>query len=248
MTSWFLSDLHLRDINERNGNTLLRFLFELNKSPADQQLFLLGDIFDVWVSDGSVFVSRFQPIIDEIVKFKNAGGRVYYFEGNHDMHIDRYWTSRHGIKVFVDPQYMPVGQLNVRMEHGDYINPEDRAYLQYLSIVRHPFVRWLGHTLPSRFWAYVAGQQSQKSRKKTARYSIENAGRIRDLIRAYAIKSFAEKPFDLMITGHMHIFDDHRLSINGREVRSINLGTWLEKPRVLKIQGAKVEVIELPVS
>ena len=28
---WFISDLHIKDINERSGNTLLRFLIYLNK-------------------------------------------------------------------------------------------------------------------------------------------------------------------------------------------------------------------------
>lgn len=245
MTSWFLSDLHLRDINERNGNTLLRFLFELNTNPQENRLFLLGDIFDGWVSDGSAFVLQFQPLVDELTKFKRNGGEVFYFEGNHDVHIDRFWTRLHGIKVFDEMQYMQIDGLTVRMEHGDYINPDDEAYFKYLSIIRHPFVEMIGHILPSRFWQWITLRQSMKSRKKSARYAIDFAERIRAMIRAYALKAYGTKPFDILVTGHMHVFDDYTFEVGGKKARSINLGTWLEKPRVLKIKNQQIEIINL---
>lgn len=232
-------------MNERNGNTLLRFLFELNKNPKENRLFLLGDIFDGWVSDGSAFVGQFQLLVDEVTKLKQNGGEVFYFEGNHDVHIDRFWSRLHGIEVFDKMQYLQLDGLTARMEHGDYINPEDEAYFKYLSIIRHPIVEMIGHMMPSRFWYWIIAKQSLKSRKKSSRYTVDNAERIRNMIRVYAQKAYKEKPFDILITGHMHVFDDYTFEAGGKFVRSINLGTWLEKPRVLKIQNQQIEIIDL---
>jgi UDP-2,3-diacylglucosamine hydrolase len=242
---WFVSDLHLNDVFERNGVTLLRFLFELNKNPQKHQLFLVGDIFDVWVSDGSVFVNKFQLIIDELVKLKKGGGKVFYFEGNHDVHIDKFWTKKFGIEVYDEPHTFNLNGLKVKVEHGDYINPDDAAYLKYLSIIKHPFVEFLGHVLPSYFWSYIANKQSKKSRKKTSRYAVDNAENLKKLIRAHAERSHSQENFDLIVTGHMHVFDDYQFLKNNKSVRSINLGTWLDKPRALKISENKIEVIEL---
>ena len=245
MNYWFVSDIHLNDVFERNGVTLLRFLFELNKNPSQNQLFLVGDIFDVWVSDGSVFVNKFQLIIDEIAKLQKGGGKVFYFEGNHDVHIDKFWTQKFGIQVFDQPQVFNLDGLKVKVEHGDYINPDDKPYLRYLSIIKHPVVEFLGHTLPSFFWSAVASKQSKKSRKKTSRYALDNQERLRKIIRTYAEQSYKSEDFDLIVTGHMHVFDEYQFISNNKSVSSINLGTWLEKPRALKISDKKIEIVEL---
>lgn len=245
MNSWFISDIHLKNVNERNGNTLLRFLFYLNQNPKEHRLFLLGDIFDVWVSNGVAFVNHYKMIIDQIVKFKKSGGEVYYFEGNHDVHIDAFWTKKFDIPVIENMQYFDLDGLIVRLEHGDFINPDDRAFLQYRELLHSPWVEFLGHSLPSHFWKWIGENQSRKSRKKTSRYAIENSERIIKLIRSYAETAYKEKSFDVIVTGHMHIFDDYQFEADGKKIRSVNLGTWLEAPRALKITEKKIEVINL---
>lgn len=245
MNSWFLSDIHLKDLHERNGNTLLRFLFYLNQNPKAHRLFLLGDIFDAWVSDGRAFVKHYRPLIDELEKFKFGGGEVYYFEGNHDVHIDIFWTKKFGIPVIEDMAYFNLHGKIVRLEHGDLINPDDRAYHDYRDLIHTPWVEVLAHRLPSHFWKWLTEWQSSKSRKKTSRYALENTEAIIALIRKHAVTSFNKKAFDLIVTGHMHIFDDYSFNVNGKSVRSINLGTWLEIPRALRMTDEKLEIIDL---
>lgn len=223
----------------------MRFLFYLNQNPKENRLFLLGDIFDAWVSNGRAFVSHFRMLIDEISKFKKAGGEVYYFEGNHDVHIDVFWTKQFGIPVIEEMQYFNIHGLTLRLEHGDFINPEDYAYHKYRALVHRPWVEFLAHNLPSHFWKWLTESQSAKSRKKTSRYAVENSERIIKLVRTYAEKTFREKPFDIIVTGHMHIFDDYSFAIEGRNVRSINLGTWLEQPRALRMTDSATEIINI---
>lgn len=245
MISWFISDIHLKDTHERNGNTLLRFLFYLNQNPQRHRLFLLGDIFDAWVSDGASFIKQYKLIIDEIVRFKKAGGTVYYFEGNHDVHIDVFWTKLFEIPVIENWQFFEIDGLTLRLEHGDYINPDDKVYHQYLEFIHRPWVESVVHKIPSHFWKWLTVNYSRKSRKKTSRYAIENSERIKKLIRTYAENVYQEKPFDLIVTGHMHIFDDYSFTVTGKNVRSINLGSWLEEPRVLKIAENKIEILNV---
>ena len=236
MISWFLSDLHLTDINERNSQTLLRFLLELNQNPKSTRLFLLGDIFDVWVSDGNAFVKRFQPIVDAIISLKKNGGEVYYLEGNHDFHVDVFWTKRHGIPVIEDGADFNLDGMMVRVEHGDFIS-DDANYLKYRALVRTKPLEFLGHLLPGKFWQWFGTKQSGHSRKQTSQYTAQNTEKIRAQIRRYAQRLYPQKKFDLLVTGHMHVYDDFMFASGGFPVRSINLGSWLEKPRVLKIES-----------
>ena len=245
MKSWFLSDIHLKDLEERNGQTLLRFLFYLNENPSQHRLFLLGDIFDFWLSDGTAFVKKYKTLIDQIAQFKSGGGEVTYFEGNHDFHIDVFWWKKLKIPVIENEAYFQIDVIVVRLEHGDFINLEDRNYLKYRALVRHPLIEPLGHILPSAFWKWFGERQSLKSRKKSSRYGLENSAKIIDLIRTHALRAYREKNFALIVTGHMHIFDDFIFEVGTEKVRSINLGTWLEKPRALLLDGSEVKIIEL---
>jgi UDP-2,3-diacylglucosamine hydrolase len=246
VTTWFLSDLHLRDSFERNGYTLLRFLFELNKNPEQHRLVLLGDIFDIWVSDWNVYAKKFQIIVDEIVKLKNGGGEVLYFEGNHDVHLGKFWTDRYSIPVYQQGQTFDFEGLKVRVEHGDYINPDDTAYFKWLAAMRSPFLTFLAHNIPGNFWDWLADKYTKKfTTRKRYRYTPEHAEKIRNMIRTYAESSFAKEPFEVMVTGHMHVLDSYKFNRNGKDILSFNLGTWLDKPRVLKIENKKSEIIEL---
>ncbi len=232
-------------MKERNGQTLLRFLLFLNQNPKDNQLYLLGDIFDFWLSGGWAFTRHYEALLNEIKKFKNDGGSVFYFEGNHDFHLDVYWTKKLKIPVYEKEEYFKIGNLTVRLEHGDFINPDDTAYLKYRAFIRQPHIEIFGHLLPSFFWKYVGEKLSHKSRRRTASYAKYNQEKVQTLIRAYSHTAYQEKPFDLIITGHMHIRDEYSFQAGKQKVTSINLGTWLEKPCALKLENDVFEMIDL---
>lgn len=247
MKSWFLSDLHIKDINERNGNILLRFLVSLNKDPQNNSLYLLGDIFDFWLSNGKAFSQKFQPIVDEIVKFKLNGGYVIYLEGNHDFHIDVFWTKKFSIPVYEDFKDITVEGLKIRLEHGDFINPNDHKYLNYRKFVRQPWIEPIGHIIPGRFMKKFGEDKSSKSRKQSSQYHSQNQEELRQMIRNYAQSLSQKHDFDILITGHMHVRDDHQFIQNSKPVRSLNLGTWLETPVVLLLENGQFSWISLAV-
>ena len=86
----------------------------------------------------------------------------------------------------------------------------------------------------------------------------------KEKIRRHAELVAMDEYFDLLISGHLHVEDDyiwvkeyelggvgrdHRLDLSKtpkkdfrrREIRSINLGTWLVQPRVLWLIGDRIE-------
>lgn len=236
---YFISDLHIRFLNERNGQTLLRFLSFLQQSKSATHLFLLGDIFDLWLSDHAVFEQRFAPIVEKLADLVEAGMSVQYIEGNHDMHIDRYWEQL-GIGVSVDPIFVELGNKIFRLEHGDLINPEDVTYLKYRNFARHQITEAAIHTLPGGFWDFVGNSLSKESRKKSGQFRQQNEERLRAMIRSHAQRVYPEKHFDVLVSGHMHIQDDVELPVPGRTIRSINLGSWFEEPMALRFANGEL--------
>ncbi|WP_413290157.1 UDP-2,3-diacylglucosamine diphosphatase [Bdellovibrio sp. HCB337] len=247
MEAWFLSDIHIKTMQERNSDILLRFLHSLReKNPAEIHLFLLGDIFDLWIGGHSVFVKKFQPLVDAIADLKMAGARITYIEGNHDVHIDAFWKKKLGIEVFVEAQYYNINGLVVRVEHGDLINLDDKAYLRYRGVIRHPLVEPLGHLIPGKVWEEVGNYASRKSRARSQVYRVANEDKLVQMIRRHAHRVFDEKPYDLIVSGHMHVFDDYKFQVGIRNAQSVNLGSWYgDQVKVLKLSGTQTEWVTL---
>lgn len=231
MKAWFISDIHLKDINERNSQRLLRFLHFLESDLASTtHLFLVGDIFDLWVGDSDVFYRQFRGIVDQLLSLKQKGVEIIYFEGNHDVHIQKFWTKRFQIPVYVEAQTFQLGRFNVRVEHGDFINPEDKAYIRYLSIIRSAPLRWIAESLSGQIFNYFGQKASKASRQRSQGYRQDSESLLRERIRRFAESQRAMVPFDFLITGHMHVRDDYSFSYQGMPTQSINLGSWFKEP------------------
>lgn len=233
MRAWFISDLHLKNINERNSITLLRFLRFLSEDPDTTHLFLLGDIFDLWVGDSDVFQMKFQAIVDAIADLKRQGIEIVYFEGNHDVHVRNFWEQKFSIPVWTTHRVYPLGALRVRMEHGDFINPDDKAYLKYLEIIRHPVMEKVADIVPGKFFDEVGSFASKLSRKRSSSDRKQKEEFLRKLIRKYAQEKAKESTFDYIITGHMHVRDEFEFQADNKKKISINLGSWYEEPQAL---------------
>ena len=240
MEAYFLSDIHLKSVDERNGQNLLRFFNSLIDTSAQKpsqeiHLFLLGDIFDWWLSDHQVFIDKFYPIIEPIKKLIDQGVRVYFFEGNHDLHIHPYWAEKLGVRVYTEPEYFQLGPWKVRCEHGDLINLEDKNYLRLRALLRHPFVETLGHVLPGKMWERVGLFLSHKSRQYSAADRENKEQDITQMIRRHAERAFEEGAFDFIITGHMHVRDEYYFGSGKIKPGSVNLGSWFGDIKILKL-------------
>lgn len=243
MIAYFLSDIHLKSVNERSGRDLLRFLTSMLQSRNEEEthLFLLGDIFDLWLSDHEVFVRKFLPVIEPIRDLRTQGVKIYFFEGNHDLHIHPYWESQLGVKVYTSAAMFKLGPWKVRCEHGDEINQEDKAYLRLRATLRNSYVEKVGHALPGVFWDKLGGFLSHQSRQYSSGYRIEKEKSLVEMIRSHAERVYDDDPFDFIVSGHMHVRDDYEFQRNEKKARSINLGSWFDEPKIFKLtdQGAE---------
>lgn len=237
----FVSDIHLKTMEERNSQTLLRSLRSWADGDPDSRpthLFLVGDIFDLWIGSHDFFARRFQPLVAAIEALVKVGVQVHFFEGNHDLYLKPFWEDRIGARVHADAQMFDLDGYRVRVEHGDLINPEDTGYLFLRSFLRAPAMVWLARHLPAVVVRLIGEKASSASREYTSTAKELSHERIRALIRAHAARVYAEAPFDLIVTGHVHIVDDQVLTMGsgGREVRSVNLGSWFDAPKALLLE------------
>jgi UDP-2,3-diacylglucosamine hydrolase len=243
--AFFISDLHLKDMKQRNSQKLLRFLLWLEAEIPSQNppshLFLVGDIFDLWIGSHQFFVDRFKPIVDQLRRLHTFGIVIHYFEGNHDLYLKSFWQDRIGIKVHGKAENFRLGSFQVRVEHGDLINPDDKGYLFLYRLLRSKPMPWLAKNLPSAMIEAIGLRASRASRNYTSNSKSLKQEKIRSLIRQHAFKESALEKFDFLVTGHVHVQDDQTLRVANHIFRSINLGAWFEKQECFVISQKEAQ-------
>lgn len=238
----FVSDIHISSPNDERAELFGRFLdkaFEIKP----KHLFLVGDIFDLWIADRNFFVESYSGIIAKLVRLKDAGVEVHYFEGNHDLDLDVFWKNKLGFDVHDSAAYFEIGGRVVRVEHGDQMDPEDRGYLFLRWLLRTPVVRAAGRHLPNGLVRKIGQHASETSRDYTSNVKVASDEKSIANIRRHAILAFQDQPFDLFVSGHVHVKEDSQQTAGKKHFRCINLGTWLKEPLILDMRDSSISLI-----
>lgn len=214
----------------------------VRRAQTECSLFIiLGDLFDLWLGDGEYFKKEYSVLIEEFKKLRAGGCRVIYFEGNHDLHLVKFWQDSLGFEVYVKPYKFEFNGLKIWAEHGDEINRQDRDYLFLRWLLRTPVFKFLIYNVPSSVSAWIGNRSSGASRAYTS--SIENKSK--DIFRAYAQELANKDDFDLFLAGHSHIEDDFKFEAAGKSRQLVNLGSWFDKPKFLEISSSSSIAVQL---
>ena len=222
-----------------SGEALLSLL---EKAKKEAGLFvILGDLFDIWVGPGQAFQKEYEPIINSLKELRKKCP-IYYFEGNHDFHLEKFWTEKMDFNIFSGPKDFEFGGLKIRAEHGDEINRKDHGYLFLRWFLRTPPLEFLIENLPSTLVLKIGQRASRASRQYTS--GLKNKST--EIFREYAKQLAKSHSFDLLLTGHTHVPDDFIFMNQKKTSRLINLGSWFDGPHYLKVTSeGKIELINI---
>lgn len=154
--SYFVSDVHLGLQVQEPARREARFVDFLKGIPADEteSLYLLGDIWDFWYEYRDVVPKGYVRVFSALIGLMDAGVRVCFFPGNHDIWTYSYFQSL-GMEVLRQPYFTEIGGKRFCLGHGDGLGPVDAGYrvlrgifhcrvLQVLFSTLHP---WLAFRL-----------------------------------------------------------------------------------------------------
>lgn len=246
LNAYFVSDIHISSPDEPRAALLLSFLRGLSGTSNATHLYFLGDIFDLWVADHRYFVERYRDIIAEVGRLRDEGVEIHYFEGNHDLHLRYFWADRLGVEVHPGPIQAQLGGRLLRLEHGDQMNPDDKGYLFLRWLLRTPVVRFLIRHLPGVLVTRIGDRASASSRVYTSSggKSISPA-EVTAKALVHAREVYARAPFELIISGHIHVRHDEEIETPAGRFRSVNLGSWMDGPCYFNIDDTGARFHEL---
>jgi UDP-2,3-diacylglucosamine hydrolase len=192
----FISDLHLAQ------NTPLAFEAfskHLLNTPADA-VFILGDLFDVWVGDDSR-LHGFEAQCAEVLAQASARITVAFMAGNRDFLVGSSFLNDCGVMALADPSVLLAFGQRLMLCHGDGLCLSDLPYQRFRAEVRSdPWQqRFLSQPLTKR--RELAQAMRSESMKRHADPTLESDGDI-DTTTAVSWMHAAATP--VMVHGHTH--------------------------------------------
>lgn len=170
MRAIFIADAHLRSPNDENYQKLLEFL--------DRQigrldgLFLLGDIFELWIGYRHVAFSSYIPILEKLRALNESGCRIHYVEGNHDFNLGPYFSETLNCRIITEEEIVEWDGQKLWLCHGDLVNKELKGYRLLRAFWRSFPVRILAAVLPPDLvwkFGFWLSDKSGKYKKTTER-------------------------------------------------------------------------------
>lgn len=228
----FVSDLHLQASEAETWQVFERHL----KSTPAQALFILGDLFEVWVGDDILDVPEGAWEQQCIQGLAAASKRLklYWMPGNRDFLTGAHFAHLAGCVTLSDPCRLTLSTETCLLSHGDALCLQDHDYMAFREQVRTQ--AW-----KSGFLARPLAERQELARAMRAKsISAQQSKTVwSDVDDAAALKWLKQADAARMIHGHTHQPADHPLG--SHHTRTV-LSDWcagasIPRCEILRWQG-----------
>jgi len=196
----FISDLHLQS---QEPKTITALALYLAHTPA-QAVFVLGDLFEVWVGDDSLLLEDgAQQAVARLLHQASARVDLFIMCGNRDFLMGDQLIAACGAQRLEDPSVLYAGGIRWLLTHGDALCLADAPYQAFRAQVRSQAWQqaFLSQPLPQRL--ALARQMRSQSEAQKQQFAHSQAHWI-DLDQAACLALLADHRADHLIHGHTH--------------------------------------------
>ena len=238
-TTLFISDLHLDGTRPDITDLFLEFLQKEARHAA--ALYVLGDFFEAWIGDDDPDADKAR-IQNALLQLTSSGVPCYVMHGNRDFLLGKRFRKKTGCRFIHDGAIVEIDGTRVLLLHGDTLCTDDHSYQRLRRIVRNPIVQWIFRRLSLAQRQALAARMRQGSKEHLDRVTPA----IMDVNETAVRQAFQASKVDVMIHGHTHRPDIHRVIVGTRECTRIVLGDWYTQGSVLEWNEKGYELKRLP--
>jgi len=227
VASLFISDLHLSQERPDITQIFLRFL----QGPAQQAeaLYILGDLFEVWLGDDMV-LPDYQQAISELKTLSNTVP-VFIMYGNRDFLMRSRFEEMTGCTLLADELVIDLYGTPTLIMHGDTLCTDDVAYQNFRNMVRDP--AWQAELLNKSPEERLALARKLREISKTETSDKDAA--IMDVNQTTVEQTMSRHKVQQLIHGHTHRPAVHEFSLAGQPARRIVLADWYHNGSLLRV-------------
>lgn len=215
----FISDLHLQASEPETFRAWTNYL----KTTQADALFILGDLFEVWVGDDAAAAATATSDTFErqcASHLHQAAQRldIFFMHGNRDFLIGQEFLNQCAATLLSDPTLLCFGGQRWLLSHGDELCLADTEYQQFRKLVRSDAWQtdFLSKQLPERQTIARSLRAQSEARKKLGMKFV-------DVDAVMASQWLHSAGANTLIHGHTHQPADHDL---GHGLQRIVMSDW----------------------
>ncbi|WP_338592546.1 UDP-2,3-diacylglucosamine diphosphatase [Shewanella khirikhana] len=234
MRTLFIGDLHLSADRPDITAAFRRFLSQ----PFDDvdALYILGDLFEVWVGD-DIAEPFALDIAADIAKLSQKLP-VYFIHGNRDFLIGKQFAALSRMQLLDEVHQIDLYGIPTLLLHGDSLCTLDKGYQRFRWFRNQPWAKWVYGKLSENRRLRIAANLRAKSKAGNQMKSQY----IMDAEPSAVAELLQQRHCTQMIHGHTHRPAIHEESAG----RRIVVGDWYEQGSVLEVSAAGAKLLELP--
>lgn len=227
----FIADLHLQPSDEATFRIWQDYLC---RTRADA-LFILGDLFEVWVGDDIVGsearstatdqadqTSAFAARCANVLKQSSQRLAIYFMHGNRDFLLGADYARSCGMALLADPSVLVFGNQRWLLSHGDQWCLADSSYMQFRNQVRSP--QWRQAFLEQPLLERQAVARNMRRQSEARKHDLSTQGAmLADVDSGAACAALKQAHANTLIHGHTHRPADHAM---GGSLRRLVLSDW----------------------
>lgn len=215
----FIADLHLHAA----APATFRVWQDYMQTTRADALFILGDLFDVWVGDdvidaggdgvmtGSEGAPGFEARCVQILKATSRRLDIFLMHGNRDFLLGNAFAKASGLSLLEDPSVLDFGNQRWLLSHGDALCLADVGYQRFRSEVRS--AQWqqdfLTQPLIERQQMAQELRQQSEMHKRSAVVSGQD---VADVDAQASCDWLRQAQANTLLHGHTHKPADHDLA------------------------------------
>lgn len=241
-----ISDLHLQP-GEPDTVRAWRHYLEQAPSQRADALFILGDLFEVWIGDDALDEPQsFASECAAALKAHSGHTPTYFLCGNRDFLLGETALAACGMQRLSDPTVLEFQRQRWLLSHGDELCLDDSEYLRFRAQVRSQGwqTTFLSRPLAERQNIAREMRQHSEARKRSLAHDPELWA---DVDAAAARSWLVSARAETLIHGHTHRPGTHELG-NGQ--KRVVLSDWdasAQPPRlqILRLSASGIERLPL---
>ncbi len=219
MSKLFIADIHLGNEHPDISQRFVEFLHQ--QAPGAESLYILGDLFEVWIGDDAVQLEH-QDAIQALRQLTDSGLPVYVMHGNRDFLLGQGFEAMTGCQLIKDPVVIDLFGEPTLLMHGDSLCIDDQEYQQFRNQLRSPAWQQQFLSAPIDQRVAIARKYRDESRSRSQNKSDE----IMDVNAAAVIETMRKHGVTQLIHGHTHRPAVHEIEVDGKAAQRIVLGDW----------------------
>jgi UDP-2,3-diacylglucosamine hydrolase len=239
VTALVVSDLHLDPARPEIAAQFRAFL--AGEARTARALYVLGDLFEVWIGDDDPEPHK-RAVIADLRALADAGVALYFLHGNRDFLLGTRFCEETGGQLLTDPTVVELHGRRALVTHGDALCTDDAPYQRLRALVRDPL--W-----QAQFLALSIGQRQALAREARAGSKAHTEAQptmLMDVNADTVAAVFRAAGVDTLIHGHTHRPGMHALDVDGRACTRIVTGDWYTQGSRLRWDESGLNLAALP--